>query len=63
MKYFETREEALNFALLVERMRKAQKAYFKCRSGDTLRESMNLEKEVDSVLKTLTQTQGQLNLE
>lgn len=39
-----------DFEMLVKRMRDMQKAYFRTRDANTLRESKNLEREVDRVL-------------
>lgn len=42
-----SKEKAYQFFRLVERMRKAQKEYFKYRTSTFLNESKRLEKEVD----------------
>jgi hypothetical protein len=42
-----SKEKAYQFFRLVERMRKAQKEYFKYRTSTVLNESKRLEKEVD----------------
>lgn len=42
-----SKEKAYQFFRLVERMRKAQKEYFKYRTSNVLNESKRLEKEVD----------------
>lgn len=43
---------ALEFRLLVERMRKCQKAFFRDRSQITLREALDLERHVDRALES-----------
>lgn len=40
-----------DFERLVKRMREMQKQYFRTRDANTLRESKNLEREVDRVLE------------
>ena len=40
-----------NFTRLVRAMRDAQKAYFRTRTGDALKEAKRLEAEVDRALK------------
>ncbi|WP_036932253.1 hypothetical protein [Prevotella sp. HUN102] len=42
-----SKEKAYQFFRLVERMRKAQKEYFKYRTSNILNDSKRLEKEVD----------------
>lgn len=42
-----SKEKAYQFFRLVERMRKAQKEYFKYRTSTVLNESKRLEKDVD----------------
>lgn len=42
-----SKEKAYQFFRLVERMRKAQKEYFKYRTSNILNESKRLEKEID----------------
>ncbi|SUC37491.1 hypothetical protein [Prevotella pallens] len=43
-----SKEKAYQFFRLVERMRKAQKEYFRCKTSAYLNESKRLEKEVDA---------------
>ena len=43
----------IDFLVTVERMRKAQKAYFANRKGGQMREAIALEKEVDAKLATI----------
>lgn len=43
-----SKEKAYQFFRLVERMRKVQKEYFRCKTSAYLNESKRLEKEVDA---------------
>lgn len=47
-------------AELVDRMRVAQRAYFRTRKPDVLEESKRLEREVDEAIKSILNTQPKL---